>query len=49
MNGTVAKSSAAILPTLNEDNPTDEVFIFKHFYNNKKGLIKQHMKEEKEA
>jgi hypothetical protein len=31
------------------DNPTDEAFIFKHFYNNRRGLIKQHLKEEKEA
>lgn len=31
------------------ENPADEAFIFKHFYNNKKGLIKQHIKEEKEA
>mmetsp|Transcript_30174 Transcript_30174/g.29478 ORF Transcript_30174/g.29478 Transcript_30174/m.29478 type:complete len:128 (+) Transcript_30174:1246-1629(+) len=32
-----------------QENPYDEQFIFKHFYNNKRGLIKQHMKEEKEA
>ena len=30
-------------------DPFDENFIFKHFYNNKRGLIKQHIKEEKEA
>jgi hypothetical protein len=33
----------------NPENPYDENFIFKHFYNNKRGLIKQHIKEEKEA
>jgi len=31
------------------DNPNEEAFIFKHFYNNRRGLIKQHLKEEKEA
>lgn len=33
----------------NGENPADEAFIFKHFYNNRRGLIKQHIKEEKEA
>jgi hypothetical protein len=31
------------------NDPFEEAFIFKHFYNNKKGLIKQHIKEEKDA
>jgi hypothetical protein len=31
------------------EDPNDEQFIFKHFYNNKRGLIKQHFKEEKES
>jgi hypothetical protein len=31
------------------EDPFDEQFIFRHFYNNKRGLIKQHIKEEKEA
>jgi hypothetical protein len=31
------------------ESPLDEAFIFKHFYNNRKGLIKQHLKEEKDA
>ena len=31
------------------DDPFNEQFIFKHFYNNKKLLIKQHIREEKEA
>eukprot|EP00347_Sterkiella_histriomuscorum_P015512 403356749 len=35
--------------TENADDPFDEQFIFKHFYNNKRGLIKQHLKEEKES
>ena len=39
-------------PINNSGEPTDpneEAFIFKHFYNNRRGLIKQHIKEEKEA
>ncbi|CDW81438.1 tubulin-tyrosine ligase family protein [Stylonychia lemnae] len=31
------------------EDPYDEQFIFKHFYNNKRLLIKQHLKEEKES
>ncbi len=30
------------------EDPWDEQFLFKHFYQNKRGLIKQHLKEEKE-
>lgn len=33
----------------NSEDPFDEQFIFKHFYNNKRLLIKQHIKEEKES
>ena len=33
----------------NNEGLIDEQFIFRHFYNNKKGLIKQHIREEKEA
>ena len=32
-----------------QDDPNDEQYIFKLFYNNKRGLIKQHIREEKEA
>jgi hypothetical protein len=31
-----------------KENPNEEPYIIKHFYNNRKTLIKQHMKEEKE-
>jgi hypothetical protein len=49
--------SVSALPAPGEDsnkqgdggNPCDEAFIFKHFYNNRRGLIKQHLKEEKDA
>ena len=33
----------------NNEGLIDEQFIFKHFYNNKRGLIKKHIREEKEA
>jgi len=38
-----------VVPGVAGEDPTDEAFIFKHFYNNKRGLIKQHLKEEKDA
>jgi hypothetical protein len=41
--------SAGNLEEAKAENPTDEAFIFKHFYNNRRGLIKQHLKEEREA
>lgn len=55
--GTVPTKSMGALPGIVSDdvkggsgeNPMDEAFIFKHFYNNRRGLIKQHLKEEKEA
>ena len=34
------QESLIIAASSSTDDPTDEQFIFKHFYNNKRGLIK---------